>query len=169
MRTTVIPAQITTVEDRIAGNFTLTQILLFLAPLFVAVFVYAVLPERLHLTVYKLPLIAGVFLICLTLAFRIKGRIILHWLMILTTYSVRPQFYVFNKNEESFREIILPAKKPHKVLAFKSLFKRKAKPKRISKAFENALTLEQVVRNPNVVLRFQFKKGGINVTASKVS
>jgi hypothetical protein len=32
MRTRVIPAQITTVEDRIAGNLNLTQILLLMIP-----------------------------------------------------------------------------------------------------------------------------------------
>jgi hypothetical protein len=39
MRTTVIPAQITTVEDRIAANLNLTQIILLLASLFVATFI----------------------------------------------------------------------------------------------------------------------------------
>ena len=42
MRTTVIPAQITTVEDKIAGSLNLTQILILMIPVFWATIVYAV-------------------------------------------------------------------------------------------------------------------------------
>ena len=53
MRTTVIPAQITTVEDRIGANLNLTQIVLLLASLFIATFIYATFPPKLVISFFK--------------------------------------------------------------------------------------------------------------------
>ncbi len=98
MRTTVIPAQVTTVEDTIAGNLTLTQIILLILPVLFSTAIYAVLPEKLSFTLYKIPLMGIVSLIFVVLAQRIKGRLILNWIVLLTTYFVRPHLFVFNKN-----------------------------------------------------------------------
>ena len=46
MRSTVIPAQITTVEDKIAGNFNLVQILLMMAPVLIATLLYTIIPTQ---------------------------------------------------------------------------------------------------------------------------
>ncbi len=108
MRTTVIPAQITTVEDRIAANLNLTQIILLLASLFVATFIYAVFPHRLSLTFYKYPLFVINFIVFITLSLRIKGRVVLNWLFVLSTYYFRPRYYVFNKNAITLRNIVMP-------------------------------------------------------------
>ena len=58
MKTTVVPAQITTIEDRIAGNLTFIQIVLLICALILSTVVYAAIPPRIHLTVVKLILIA---------------------------------------------------------------------------------------------------------------
>ncbi len=63
MKTQVIPAQITTIEDKIAGNFSLTQILLLMFPVFWAAAVYTLLSPSLQLAWYKLPVILIVQLI----------------------------------------------------------------------------------------------------------
>jgi hypothetical protein len=99
MRTQVIPAQITTVEDRIAGNFSLTQILILLAPVFLATMVFVVLPPTMVLTWFKGGLIIVFGISITTLAVRIKGTLVLHWIVILLTYTIRPKYYVFNKND----------------------------------------------------------------------
>lgn len=46
MRSTVIPAQVTTVEDTIAGNLTITQIMLLIAPVLLSTAIYAVVPGK---------------------------------------------------------------------------------------------------------------------------
>ena len=92
MRTQVIPAQITTVEDRIAGNFSLTQILILLAPVFLATIVFVVLPPTLILTWFKVGLIIVFGIFSITLAIRIKGKLVIHWIVILLKYNVRPKY-----------------------------------------------------------------------------
>lgn len=109
MRTTVIPAQITTVEDTIAGNLTLTQILLLLAPVLVSTAIYAVLPQKLTFTAYKIPLVIAVSLVSILFALRIKGRLVLNWLIILAGYLFRPHLFVFNKNTLFTRDFVIPS------------------------------------------------------------
>ncbi|HUV42989.1 MAG TPA: hypothetical protein VMY36_03780 [Patescibacteria group bacterium] len=104
MKTTPIPAQVTTVEDKIAANLSLTQLILLLAPLFISVFVFAVLPERMYFNPYKIILIALSLVIFLTLAIRVKERIVLNWLILLVAYYLRPHLFVFDKNDDYLRE-----------------------------------------------------------------
>lgn len=159
MRTTVIPAQITTVEDKIAGNFNLTQILLLLASLFIAVFVYAVLPAKLQFSIYKIPLIIIEFLTCCTLASRVKGRVVLSWLFILAAYYFRPGFYVSDKNDNYLRDIVLdPAVKRRAKKAL--MFKKANNAKRV--LLFNPESVERVLGISRAKLSFKFDKGGLN-------
>lgn len=108
MRSQVIPAQITTVEDKIAGDFSLTQIMLLLLPVLISSFIYAFLPPGMTFVFYKL-ILAGIFAVAsITLAIRVKGRIIASWLVVLMRYNLRPKYYVYNKNSDTYREIIQP-------------------------------------------------------------
>lgn len=111
MKTTTIPAQITTVEDKIAGNLNFTQIILLLSSLFVGTFIYTVLPAKMQFSAYKIPLIILEFLVFAGLALRIKGRIVIQWLVVLFRYWMRPRVYVFNKNELYLRNTPNPDKK----------------------------------------------------------
>src|SRR4051812_20680939 len=99
MKVTVVPAQITTVEDRIAGNLTFAQVLLLVAAMLVAGALYVLFPERLHLTGIKLVLIAGEILILSILALRVGGRLVAEWLALIVSFRVRPRVYVFTRND----------------------------------------------------------------------
>ena len=76
MKTTVVPAQITTVEDRIAGNFTFIQIFLLIVALIVGTIVYAIAPPQMMLGSIKLSLIVFQFFVFGGLAIRINGKIV---------------------------------------------------------------------------------------------
>ena len=110
MRTTSIPAQITTVEDKIAGNLNLTQVILLVVPVLLSTFVYGVLPTRLRFTPYKIPLIILTCMIFFVLSLRIKERVVINWLMVLAAYKLRPHWYLFNKNDLFLRDIAVEAK-----------------------------------------------------------
>lgn len=110
MRTTVIPAQVTTVEDTIAGNLTLSQIILFILPVLFSTAIYAVLPTQMAFTTYKIPLIIVISLGFVVLAIRIKGRLVLDWITLLTVYSLRPHLYFFSKNTLFSREVVVEKK-----------------------------------------------------------
>lgn len=124
MRTTVIPAQITTVEDKIIGNLTIAQIILLLIPTIWAAIVYTVLPPVFLLTWYKVLFFLLILVVCLTLCLRIKGKIILHWVNIILRFNLRPRYYIFDKNDATTRELYLPEFKKAKRELFRFSFRK---------------------------------------------
>jgi len=104
MRTTIVPAQVTTVEDRIAGNLGLSQIILFAVPVFGGSILFAGLPPSMGIATYKLIVIVLVTTISFMMAIRIKGKILLFWMIIILRYNLRPKYYLFNKNTLILRE-----------------------------------------------------------------
>ncbi len=107
MRTTVVPAQITTVEDRIAGNLTFVQVLLLVAALLLGSALYITLPPHLHLGSIKLTLICLQFVVFGGLALRIHGKIVADWLILYLRFMIRPRIYVFTKNDVTGRDILI--------------------------------------------------------------
>ena len=105
MKLTVVPAQVTTVEDKVAGNLSFTQLLLLTMPVFVDGAFFVLFPPLFKLTALKL--IIGVILavICLMLAIRIKGKLLLTWIVVIGRYNVRPRYYIFNKNDSYLRKV----------------------------------------------------------------
>ncbi len=104
MRQTAVPAQVTTVEDRIVGNLGIGQVVLLALPILAAGVIFGMLPPIMHLTVYKLLLVILFAALSGTLAIRIKGKIVLYWLIVRLRYNVRPAYYVANKNTVANRE-----------------------------------------------------------------
>ena len=94
-----IPAQITTVEDKIAGSLNLTQMTLLIIPVFVFMAIYVVFAPSMQFAWYKIPLFILSGSIPPILAIRIKEKIVLTWLVILLRYNLRPAYYLFNKND----------------------------------------------------------------------
>lgn len=161
MRTTVIPAQITTVEDKIAGNLNLTQIILLLLSLFIAVSIYSVLPHKLQFTPYKIPLFIIEFLTCFTLALRIRGKVVLNWIFVLSSYYLRPKQYVFSKNDVFLRDIeALPKDAKNKAKVLKKAHK-KAKDKYV--AIDSLEKIRKILspHREEISLRFD-GNGGMN-------
>ncbi len=169
MRTTIVPAQITTVEDKIAGNLTLTQIFLLLIPIFIASIVYIVFPPQLHFSLYKILLIITSMILCGLLAIRIKGKVIIHWIVILLRYHSRPRYFVYNKNElylRDFEEEIASKKTERKKVTIVNSSENSSE-QNIS--IRDIFTLEKYIRDPKANIRFSFsQKGGMYVSVSKV-
>ena len=165
MRTTVIPAQITTVEDKIAGSFNLTQIMILMVPVFWTTIVYTLFIPQMHLAWYKIPLVLVVLVLSLILSLRIKGKVVIEWLMILLKYQNRPKYYMFDKNDSFLRTLDLPhfEKKPIR------LFKPKIvtlQVKRQTTKFDIAdfIKLENIIGSPKYTVSFKSeRRGGINV------
>lgn len=103
MRTTVVPAQVTTVEDKVAGNISISQLMLFVTPVFIGSLLFVILPPFFSYATYKLVLIICIVTLCAVLAIRIKGKIVLFWIAVMLRYNNRPQYYVFNKNSNYLR------------------------------------------------------------------
>lgn len=159
MRTTVIPAQITTVEDKIAGNLNLTQIILLLVSLFVATFIYATFPQKLSFSMFKIVLIVIQFFFFVFLSLRIKGKVVINWLIILSGYYLRPGFYVYSKNDAYLRDIsyIADLEQKKAVKAVKASVK---KTKAQTIAIPDFLGVEKILGVHRDKLRFKFDKNG---------
>lgn len=157
MRTTIIPAQITTVEDKIAGNLNFTQLILLVIPLIINCLVYTLLPEKMHLNQYKIVLMLTSFFIFAILAFRIKGKVLVNWLILIVQYNLRPKYYIFNKNDLSERkiEITLGEKEVNA--------KTKVTITRESSAFSDLANLEKLLTKKTESIKFKPNKGGIYV------
>ena len=104
MKSTVVPAQITTVEDKIAGSLTFIQIILLVFSLIIGTAFYGLISPKLHLSTIKTILMIGQFVIFGTLALRYKGRILADWLVIYLRYKARPRVYIYTKNDSLSRE-----------------------------------------------------------------
>lgn len=105
MRQAVIPAQITTIEDKVAGNLSMTQLGLLAAPLFIGGLIYLLVPPLGGSAGYKLGLIALVAAIAGTLAVRFQGRLVLDWVVTIGQYNRRPRYYVHDKNDPYLRAV----------------------------------------------------------------
>lgn len=170
MRTTVIPAQITTVEDKIAGSLNLTQIMILMVPVFWGTIVYAIFPAPMQLAIYKLFLVLIVFIFCLILSLRIKGKVVLNWLAVLFKYNLRPRYYLFNKNDAYLRDICLPKIEKRSIKLFqKSTEKKEVKIKASSFGIKELVNLRGFINNPNYSLSLKpDKRGGLYVALEQI-
>lgn len=165
MKTRVIPAQITTVEDKIAGNLNLTQIVLLMIPVFWLMIVYTLFFPQMQVTLYKLPLIVVVLITCFALAIRVKGKVMLNWLIILFKFNIRPKYYLFNKNDDFERVMNLPSlEKVKRKTSVKSLSKQEEKSIPSGISFGDIVRLEHIIANPKISFSMRTnKKGGLYV------
>jgi hypothetical protein len=167
MKVTVVPAQVTTVEDRIIGSLSFSQMMFLIVPVFVGAALFAVLPPAMGSSIYKFVIMGILALICCVLAVRIKGKILALWLLVIIRYNLRPKYYLFNKNVTTLREEY-EAKHEESILKVEStnLEKVIAVPK--LGLHETAKVLA-AIENPASKLRFEAtKKGGLNVRLTEI-
>lgn len=166
MRTTVVPAQVTTVEDKIAGNLGLSQLLLLTLPVFGGSALFVALPPFFSYATYKIVVIVCFAVLCATLAIRIKGKIVLLWAVVILRYNLRPRFYVFDRNSTHLRDVSQPAK-PEEVTA-------KAEPEKAVRIFPQLSTtdlvqVERLLSDPNSNLHLKTnRKGELSVHFTEV-
>ena len=157
MRTTIIPAQITTVEDRIAGSLNVNQILILLVPVLFSAVLYIAGAPALKLTPYKIVLAFLCIIICITLAIRIKDKIVAKWLLALLAYISRPRFFVYNKNNLTSRTVNIPViHMPN--FAAKNNFEAQIKVKNDEIKLTDLIKLDHLVSTGKVELNFQLGK-----------
>lgn len=167
MRTTVVPAQITTVEDRVAGNFTFIQIVLLVIPLILGSAIYAVMSPKMHLGSAKMIVIGIQYFIFGVMALRINGKILADWLIIYLRYSIRPRRYIFTKNDLIHREIIFQENN-QKSVPQKQGALNKAK-KRQSLSILEQIKIDRIFNRDALSISFKLsKKGGVDVSLKQI-
>ncbi len=167
MKTTVVPAQVTTVEDRIMGNLGFSQLALFIVPVFVGGALFVLLPPVMHGSLYKYIVVACISLVSCILAIRIKGRIVLLWLITILRYNLRPKHYVFNKNTAALREQYEAKQTKQNEASATGKQERTVSISRLG--FKEAAKVLATIDNPASKLRFETtKKGGLHVRLTEI-
>jgi len=168
MKVRSIPAQITTVEDKIAGNLNLTQMILLVIPIFWIMIVYALIYPQMHFAWYKLPIILIIGLVCCVLALRIRGKVVLNWLVILLRYNSRPTFYLYDKNDSYMRTIDLPVFKSDKRKIYSKSPAKQEKKAKLNPSLGDLVRLEEFIANPKYSFSIKSgRKGGLNVAVEQ--
>lgn len=156
MRNTIIPAQITTVEDKIAGSLSMVQILILMIPILWTTLVYVWFFPAMKLASYKLVLIILATVVCLVLVIRVKEKIVAQWLLILIKFRMRPKYYLFNKNNLTNRTVDVPEMTvEHKVS--KTLTKKTINPQTTEVELSDLVKLEHLINTGKVKLHYQFE------------
>jgi len=157
MRTTIIPAQITTVEDKIAGSLSMNQIFLLISPVLWTTLVYTVFIPQMKFSAYKMPLILVASIVCLILALRIKEKIVLEWISILFKYRNRPRYYLFNKNTLCERQIDLPVILNSEIVVKKITHTNKVVDQE-KLSVGDLIKLETIMSSGKLAINFNFKE-----------
>lgn len=166
MKVTVIPAQVTTVEDKIMGSLGLSQLLLLIAPVFIGGGCYIFLPPFSDFHPYKYLLVGVLAVLCILLAIRIKGKLVASWIVVLLRYNLRPRLYVFNKNTAMFREQYEDVTPTEETTTKKETETNYHIPKL---DFHTAAKVRDLIDNPERRLRFEStKKGGLYVRLTEI-
>jgi len=160
MKVVAIPAQITTIEDRIVGNLNPTQLLLLTLPLFVTVAIFFILPPLGHYALYKILIAVPLFSICSLLSLRIGDKIALDLLRLRLGYELRPHIYTYQRNQTSpelpFATINSLPKEVDKI----------AKPLAIKTTSKDRLRGKELLSSSRCLVSFQIRAGGLIVKVS---
>ena len=151
-----VPAQITTIEDTIVGNISVQQGLLLMIPVLFGFIITLLFPPF------------GQFMVCGLLAMRIRGRIIAKWIGIFIAYSLRPRYFVYDKNSTYLRPIRkIEPKEVKRTSNVPEVKKPKLKTSGIA-AHEFA-RLEELALDKRTKMRFEVgKKGKLNVRITEI-
>lgn len=156
MRTTIIPAQITTVEDKIAGSLNMIQILILMFPVLWTALIYILFAPAMKLAPYKLGLIGIAIVICLILVIRIKDKIVAEWLGVVLRYQFRPRYWLYNKNDATNRIIDIPDI-PDIVVNKRKTTKKVSSDQKTEINISDLVRLEQLIDSGKVAVRYQMK------------
>lgn len=167
MKSTVVPAQITTVEDKIAGNLSVTQLMLLIAPVMLTGLLFAIVPPMIKLTAIKLTVALVFAFVCLTLAVRIKGTLLLNWLIIIGRYNLRPRRYVLDKND-SYLRYIEPAHVNEQSVVVKDEAAPQVRPLKQQLAASEVIRLQTAIDDPRSQFQLFTSKGGLHVRIQQI-
>ncbi len=159
MKTTIIPAQITTVEDRIAGNLNFPQILLLVIAFGLSMAIYSFMPPKTGWSLEKICTMAAIASSISVLAIRVKQKIILEWIVVIARYMMRPRWYVANKNDV-YGRIRTPVVKKTSHVA--NTVATKPTQKMANNIANSISDFEHFVQKADSI-RIKPKKGGIHV------
>lgn len=162
MKTTIIPAQITTVEDRIAGSLNFTQIILLMIPVIWTTLVYAIFAPAMHVSWLKGVCVLIMLLVCGILSLRVNGTVVIDRLIMWLRYTLRPRMYVPMKTDTLYKTIDIP---DEPIIMTRQIPAEKLNPlKHASVTLADLVKFERLLGKKRFAIRYKTNgKGGLNV------
>lgn len=163
----VVPAQITTVEDKLTDFLSVRQFAILMVPAVISIMTVISLPPFSMMSPYKWVIIGVSCLLLVPLVIRLKGKILLDWLVIYLRYISRPRYYVFNKNNSYLRDI---GEKEQKEAVVAETTKQRHNPFATEGISEKErLRLQALVEQGDIKLEYRVnKRGQIDVIATEI-
>jgi hypothetical protein len=94
MRVSIVPAEMTSIQDKIIGDLNMNQVILLSTPLIFTILVYLFIPPFSKLSLLKI-IVCSISIISLAiLSIKIDGKIFLEHLKILNSFFNRPRIYL---------------------------------------------------------------------------
>jgi hypothetical protein len=94
MRISIVPAEMTSIQDKIIGDLNMNQVILLSTPLIFTILVYLFIPPFSKLSLLKM-IVCSISIISLAiLSIKIDGKILLEHLKILISFFNRPRIYL---------------------------------------------------------------------------
>lgn len=100
MRSTIVPAQITSVEDKITSFLNLKQIVILIINLVLIMIQFLVIPPFVKFSLLKVLLAFILSALLIPMTFKYKEIILLDHLVLIISYNLRPKTYVLIKDDE---------------------------------------------------------------------
>lgn len=167
MRVSIVPAQITTVEDKIAGNVSVQQAMLIGVPILFGFIIALLFPPSGQFVAYKIVIVIILFVLFGSLAIRIKDRIIMQWLKLFAIYCARPLHYVYDKNSTYLRDVEIVEAMPEETAATQPVKKPVITTSNVSP--KEFVRLERFATDARAGMKFEVgKKGELNVHITEV-
>ena len=94
MRISIVPAEMTSIQDKIIGDLNMNQVILLSTPLIFTILVYLFIPPFSKLSLLKMILCSISIISLAILSIKIDGKILLEHLKILISFFNRPRIYL---------------------------------------------------------------------------
>lgn len=105
MRTTIIPAQITSVEDKITSFLNLKQIVILVFNLIFVMIIFLIIPPFIKFSIIKMIFTFLLSIIIAPLSFKYRGVLLLDYLKLILDFKLRPKVYVLIRDDQVDEEI----------------------------------------------------------------
>lgn len=166
MKTTTVPAQVTTIEDKIAGNLNLSQLMLLCAPIFLSAVGYVLVPPLAKFTYAKLAIFIALVFIFSTLSIRLRGKLIVQWIAVIGRYNLRPRYYIYNKNDPYLRPVKTAVKQSSKKKLVEKT--KKVQPHLPKLPVPQLIKLQDVITDPRSKLSLRVGRKGLDVRITEI-
>lgn len=156
----MVPAQILTIEDTIAGNLTMKQLALIGVSVLGSGSIYFLIEPANKVSLLKFLLLAVFNAVVLGSAIRLKGVLLMDWAFVGLVYMLRPRYWIYDKastylriteqtKADSREEEVTPERVPVAPVPAVDIAKQ--------------VEIERMLRDPSKRVRFINTKGGAKI------